>query len=121
MEKETIEKIRQKLVEEEKILANQISRVIKPDARPGASTNDAAFPEYGTSEDDNAAEVATFQDNLSLENELEKNYNNVKLALVKIKENRYGICENCQSKISDKRLLAFPVARHCLKCKAVGI
>jgi DnaK suppressor protein len=38
-------------------------------------------------------------------------------ALDKIKAGTYGICEECEEKISEKRLEANPVARYCITCK----
>jgi DnaK suppressor protein len=38
-------------------------------------------------------------------------------ALDKIKNETYGICEECEEKISEKRLEANPVARYCITCK----
>jgi RNA polymerase-binding transcription factor len=37
--------------------------------------------------------------------------------LDKIKNGTYGICEECEEKISEKRLEANPVARYCITCK----
>lgn len=38
-------------------------------------------------------------------------------ALDKIKNGTYGICEECEEKIIEKRLEANPVARYCITCK----
>lgn len=38
-------------------------------------------------------------------------------ALDKIKNGAYGICEECEEKINEKRLEANPVARYCISCK----
>jgi len=38
-------------------------------------------------------------------------------SLDKIKNGTYGICEECEEKISEKRLEANPVARYCITCK----
>jgi DnaK suppressor protein len=38
-------------------------------------------------------------------------------ALQRIDEGEYGICAACGSEISEKRLLARPVATHCIDCK----
>jgi DnaK suppressor protein len=38
-------------------------------------------------------------------------------SLDKIKNGSYGICEECEEKISEKRLEANPVARYCITCK----
>jgi DnaK suppressor protein len=40
-------------------------------------------------------------------------------ALDKIKNGAYGICEECEEKISEKRLEANPVARYCITCKRI--
>jgi DnaK suppressor protein len=37
--------------------------------------------------------------------------------LDKIEKGTYGICEECEEKINEKRLEANPVARYCITCK----
>ena len=39
-------------------------------------------------------------------------------ALEKIKDQEYGICEECGSTISKKRLLALPFTELCIECKS---
>lgn len=38
-------------------------------------------------------------------------------ALLKLSEDRYGICERCGNEISQARLKAMPFARYCIVCK----
>jgi DnaK suppressor protein len=38
-------------------------------------------------------------------------------ALLRLNENRYGICEQCGNEISPARLKAMPFARYCIVCK----
>jgi DnaK suppressor protein len=38
-------------------------------------------------------------------------------ALSKIEDGTFGICEECGRRISEKRLIARPIARLCIKCK----
>lgn len=38
-------------------------------------------------------------------------------ALIKLRENRYGICEKCGDEISGARLKAMPFALYCVACK----
>jgi DnaK suppressor protein len=38
-------------------------------------------------------------------------------ALIKLGEDRYGICEQCGNEISPARLKAMPFARYCVACK----
>lgn len=39
-------------------------------------------------------------------------------ALMRIDEEEYGICEECEEEIPLGRLKAMPFARHCVRCKA---
>ncbi|MFA6500580.1 MAG: TraR/DksA C4-type zinc finger protein [Patescibacteria group bacterium] len=77
----------------------------------------AKFEDYGDKEDENAAEVADFEKNLSLEKTLEISLYNVNKALKKIDEGNYGLCEVCSKPIDPKRLEAFPSATACMDCK----
>lgn len=77
----------------------------------------AKFVDYGDKEDENAAEVADFEKNLSMEKTLEVSLYNVNKALKKIEEGNYGICEKCGKAIDPKRLEAFPSATACMDCK----
>jgi len=78
---------------------------------------DAKFVNLGDKDDENAAEVALFEENLSLEKTLEVSLYNVNKALKKITEGTYGICEKCSKPIDPERLNAFPSATCCMECK----
>ncbi len=41
------------------------------------------------------------------------------LALSKVADGRYGLCERCREAIGYARLLAYPAARRCLSCQAI--
>ena len=41
----------------------------------------------------------------------------IKEALVRIDDGEYGTCQACGEPISEKRLIARPVATHCIDCK----
>ncbi|MBK6749812.1 MAG: TraR/DksA family transcriptional regulator [Pyrinomonadaceae bacterium] len=38
-------------------------------------------------------------------------------ALVRIEDDEYGTCQNCEKEINPKRLAAIPWARYCLDCQ----
>ena len=38
-------------------------------------------------------------------------------ALVRIEDDEYGTCQNCETEINPKRLAAIPWARYCLDCQ----
>ena len=41
----------------------------------------------------------------------------IRSALVKLRDGEYGICEECEEPIPDKRLQALPWARLCIQCQ----
>jgi DnaK suppressor protein len=38
-------------------------------------------------------------------------------ALLRVDDDEYGFCQNCENEISPKRLAAIPWARYCLNCQ----
>lgn len=40
-------------------------------------------------------------------------------ALLRIEDDEYGICQNCEKEVSPKRLAAIAWARYCLDCQAL--
>lgn len=77
----------------------------------------AKFVDLGDKEDENAAEVAIFEKNLSLEKTLEISLYNVNRAIKKLEDGQYGICDKCGQLINPDRLKAFPSATSCMDCK----
>ncbi len=51
-----------------------------------------------------------------IENE-ERQIREIDLALTRLEDGTYGVCENCEGKIPKARLKAIPNATLCLKCK----
>ena len=49
---------------------------------------------------------------------VEKKRTQIIAALDRIKNNKYGICINCQSKIPALRLEAIPYTAYCIKCQS---
>ena len=97
---------------------DEILKELKADAiQVSENDYDAKFVDYGDKDDENAAEVAMFEKNLSMEKTLEISLFNVNKALKKIDEGNYGICEKCERPINPERLNAFPSATACMKCK----
>ena len=55
--------------------------------------------------------------NLGLASTEQQSLNLIDAALRKIDDGSYGTCENCSKPISQKRLMAMPHARLCIKCQ----
>jgi DnaK suppressor protein len=64
---------------------------------------------------DSAAEVLSSQ----LAEAESRELANIELALVKIKKNCYGKCEECGKSIAWPRLEALPYAAHCIECQTL--
>lgn len=117
MNKKLIEEAKEKLEEQKKSLTSELSSFAKED---GETENnwDAKYPsrEKGNMEEE-ADEVQQYDNLLSLEHSLELKLRDVNIALKKIEEGGYGLCEKCGEEIEEKRLEAYPEARTHLTCK----
>ena len=98
-------------------LVIQIENIAHRNNKAAGSSFDADFPSHGDKEDENAAEVAEFSDNLSLGSELESALKDVHSALRAVESGAYGKCKYCQQEIDTQRLLARPTSTSCLACK----
>lgn len=116
MDKKFIEKLKEKLEEQKKSIQKELESFASED--PNLKHNwDTKYPNREDGDKDDQADEATEYDNmLSLEHSLELRLKGVSLALEKIAEGKYGICENCGKQIEEERLEAAPDARFCMKC-----
>lgn len=121
MNKKLIQKLKEKL-EKEKF---SIEKELESFAKKGKKLKDdwqARFPHFnggsgGQILEDAADEVEEYSTLLPIEFSLEKKLRDINLALKKIKQRKYGICEKCQKPISQARLKVLPAARICSKCQ----
>lgn len=77
--------------------------------------------DYGQGEDEGDFQEVTNQaaeEHLakSLLGNQEQALSEIEAALKRIKDNSYGICEECKSIINVERMRALPYARRCIKC-----
>lgn len=113
---EFTEKMKAHLTAEKERLESELSSFAH---RSGGSEGDfkTDFPNLGDKEDENAAEVAEFSNNLSLEDELEKALRDVANALEALEKGTYGVCKYCSQDIDERRLVARPTSGSCIQCK----
>ncbi len=119
MDKKTLEELNQKLNQEkddlEKILKDFAS---KDSGAPGGwRSNMPAYNQDGANLEEESDEVEAYQNLLSQEASLENRLKEVNAAIDKIKNEGYGICENCKKPIEIERLKTYPAAKTCLHCK----
>lgn len=111
MNKETLAKIKQALLEERTRVMNELNRIADN------GENRAKFPDFGDKQDENVLEIDQYSTNLATEKVLESSLRDIDNALARIKDGTYGICKYCKKEIDEKRLLARPVASACIDCK----
>lgn len=83
----------------------------------GADEYQLTPPDYGTDEDENSAEVATFTTDLSVKEVLESSLRDVRAALERLAQGTYGTCKYCGQPIDERRLRARPASSSCVNCK----
>lgn len=118
MDKKQIEELKKRLEEQKNSIEKELEGFASKD--PDVKNNwDAKYPnrEDGDKEEE-ADEVQEYNNALSLEHNLELKLRDIEIALEKIKNGRYGLCEKCGKQIDSERLEAEPSARLCMKCNA---
>ena len=109
-----LENVKTSLLEEK---AKQERELVKFSKKGTDQDGDTTLPDYGEKEDENAAEVADYVVNLSLEESLEKSLRDSNQSLERMEKGEYGICKYCKKPIEEKRLLARLTSSSCMSCK----
>jgi RNA polymerase-binding protein DksA len=116
MDQNTLKVLEDKLLEEKAELEEELGRFAQRNPHNPTDFN-ADFPQLGDKEDENAAEVAEYSKDLTLERTLEASLRDVNKALARIKDGTYGTCRYCNKAIDEKRLMARPTSTSCIDCK----
>ena len=106
MNKSSLKEIREKLLRERELLIEKLKG------------NDLSVDDAETPDPVDLA-VRNYSKNVMLavsENE-SKLLALIDEALLRIDDNEYGVCQNCEKEINAKRLAAIPWARYCLDCQ----
>lgn len=104
LDSKTLQKQKKYLIEEKDRLETKIKQLKE-------------FPDYGSNEDDNAKELADYESNQGLEEQLKYLLDKVSKALTAIENGSYGRCKKCQSAIESGRLEIMPYAELCITCQ----
>ncbi len=110
-----IQSVQEKLLSDKKRLEEELSAIGRKSA--DGTNYTAAWEEYGSNEEDNAAEVAAYGDSLGLSQTLESELHEVNSALERIAQSTYGLCSKCGMEIPDARLQARPMSVMCVACQ----
>jgi len=105
------EKLEEELLLVEKEL-NDVGRK-NPDNKADWEAEPADFDTNNADENETADKIEEYEGNTAVLKELEIRFNDIKDALKKIEEGKYGICEISGQLIEEDRLIANPAARTC--------
>lgn len=121
MDQKTLKEIEIQLIEEKNRLERELAAFTNknPHNPDDYNAKFTELPEGGgaASEEENAYQVTTYSDNLSMERTLEGLLKDINKALKRIKSGEYGTCRHCTKTIDPKRLLARPTSSSCVDCK----
>ena len=114
MDKQSIDQMKNKLIEEKARIENELKRFSTRDAHNKSHFN-PQFSDITDKLEESAGEVSQFADDLALEQNFEKEIKGIDHALDNIANGSYGICEVCKKEINPKRLEANPSAVTCVE------
>lgn len=119
MEKKELEKLKEQLLKQESSLEQELKEIANqnPDSSEDWGSKFPNFEQEDFDIEEAADEVEEYVNRLPVEHALELKLKATKEALEKMKENKYGICENCGNSIPKERLEVIPEARICMTCK----
>jgi len=111
----TLDSIRENLEKEKKQLEAELAELKQDMPTPGERREGSPF---GKREEE-AAEAIEIEKRLAMEERITDLIEDIDHALDKFSRGMYGICELCREPITPERLEILPMARLCMKCKAV--
>lgn len=116
MEKALLEQLKEKLTIKKDTLEKELINFATEDKQVAGNWNTRRTNTEDTDMEEKADEVEEYDNLLSLEHGLETKLQAVNVALTKIAEGNYGICEKCNQEIEQERLLAYPEGKWCINC-----
>lgn len=111
MRKDRLATFRKRLLEKQRQLVEEVGK----SAIYGKGQEDDSIKDLG----DQATTAYTREFLFELGNGDRRLLKEVTLALQRIEEGSFGLCERCNEPIAEKRLDALPFARHCINCQRV--
>lgn len=112
-----IEYFKEKLEEELQLVEKELEEVGRknPDNKSDWEAEPAEFDTDTADDSERADKMEEFEENAAVLKELEIRFNDIKDALKKIEDGKYGLCEVCSEPIEEDRLIANQAARTCKK------
>jgi RNA polymerase-binding protein DksA len=110
-------KYRKMLIEKRKILAEDIKRMQEDTLGRSRRDQSGDLSNMPIHMADISSDNFELELTLGLIENEEKQIREIDLAIKRLEDGTFGICENCEDKIKKARLKAIPNAHLCIKCK----
>jgi DnaK suppressor protein len=104
---------KERLENEKTILIEELKKISVKDKGENYSAKEVLENSDVNDLEDQALELADFDNNLTITTELQTQLQEVEIALEKIEKGEYGKCEVCGEDISEQRLMVLPSASTC--------
>jgi DnaK suppressor protein len=115
---ELIDELRQSLERERDRLVQRISALVEAEQKLGESQGEESDAGGGMADVASDANEQTLE--LSLERAERIHLAEIEAALRRIKDGRYGVCEECGLSIPVERLQALPWTPFCVRCAGIS-
>lgn len=113
MEQKILDELKIKLEKEKERIEGELKSIAKKNKNDGWNVNVPDFGEREASFDEESDQYEEYDKLLEVERALEKKFKDINLALKKMKNGKFGICESCGKEIDIRRLKVNPDARAC--------
>ncbi len=118
MDKDKTEKYSGKLLKEKKRLEAELKLIHDDNYNTAIARRESGGEEnHGEHMADSASNTFERERDLSLEENLKDLIGQVDGALLRVDENKFGLCVRCEKKIKEARLNALPYTDLCIACK----
>ena len=98
---------------DQKFIESQKEEILKQISQLEGEVKSVKYVDQGSTGDDNVSEFEDFEEKVALGKQASEELVDLKVALKKIEDGKYGICEKCGLTIEHGRLKAFPASRFC--------
>ena len=111
------QKYRKMLLDKRKILAEDIKRMEEDSLGRSRQDQSGDLSNMPIHMADISSDNFELELTLGLIESEERQIKEIDLAIERLKDGSYGLCENCEAKIKKARLKAIPNAKLCIACK----
>lgn len=109
--------IKKRLLEEKDRLDHELQEILDRTAHTADLEQAAELSNYDDHPADLASETFEREKDLALEGNLEDLLEKINVALEKLEDSTYGVCDSCGAEINPNRLEVLPWASLCLLCQ----